>query len=542
MIKKLLIYAFIILIISCASDYKRAPDGGERDEIAPEVEYITPPVGETNVSKDYQIDIDFNEFIKYSSTRDAITISPTEVEENTEIDWGERSVSLDFNNLPENTTVVAAITTVLKDEQGNNLSENIIIPFSTGNNIDSGQVKGSADIYFDKDIAKKLSYRNTLAYLYDYATFTDTTLRKTKPSYKLGFDENNKFNFKYLSDKKYLLLVFSDLNRNGILDIDNDEPFNASIVNIDVSKENYYFLSKKDTIPPSIDKVDLLNSELLKVTFTEPLGYDGNFVDSVKFVDSEKNYYKNELFIPENGKELYILTDSLKNGEYAELKFKMIKDVNRNSADSLFLKRNFFVSDTITTQKLDFLKRFTPTLTEDDTLKIYFNKDDISSLSFYKFETQKDSIDENITDNVIKNPFYAMLIPNKVDMAEGKQILMISSPSDTLYYNNLNIKDLKGKGSISGEISNFKYTCRVYFENIGQKQSSYLKIVDNNEFKVSLEPGNYKISAIEDKDGSGDFTLPDFKNSFTSERATVYQDTVRVRKNWETSGIILELK
>jgi hypothetical protein len=180
---------FIFLISSCAQQV--APLGGPKDEKYPVLVDAKPNNMSTRFPKEGQkISIKFNEFVRLKDATQQIVISPPPLGEKAPtIQENGKNIEILFNEvLQRNTTYTINFGNAITD-----VHEEMAIPdfkyvFSTGENLDTNYIKGKILNAFTLKPEK-----DVIVALYDYASFTDTTIYKKKPSYFIRTKEDGTY-------------------------------------------------------------------------------------------------------------------------------------------------------------------------------------------------------------------------------------------------------------------------------------------------------------------------------------------------------------
>ena len=554
MLKKL--YLFILHIIiavvvfSCASDYQKAPSGGESDNIAPTVISSFPPNGATRQERDLDVKIEFSEYLKFASTKKAITISPLTAAESSEIIWGEKSVDIEFRDLEDSTTVLVIVNTSLQDSRGNGLSDNYVLTFSTGAVIDSTSFSGTAKFAIEDNSLVEMTPNKIKVLVYRCKDVLDGGFIMSSPIYSIGVNKEFAFNLPHLKKDLYLSLVFQDDNNNDRLDIDEGELYSFGSGIVDLRKNNdckdLFICGKADTLAPFIKDISAENVDLLKIEFSEPILTDMAIIDSV--IMDQKNIFKYECRKSGDRKYLYVQVDSLEENKEITLYTTFFKDEYGNEVNPKMRKRMVVLEDEVARDTLHLVGKVATRIAIDDTLMINLNK--ISQTAILKlFPTEESKKTYSLNEKAKKVDFGYKIPIIDLGIEEGRYKFLVESDGDTLYYNNFFIEKSVGFGYISGTVTSVSKLDEIVllFDEVGKKNKTgsrkKLLLKGNGSYKVDLRPGKYTVSAYFDRDRDGYYSAGKIKNSdkkmndiFFSEKAIFLPDTIQVRKNWESSG------
>ena len=205
---KLFILIFIaalsipLLFNSCAN--VKAPTGGPRDTIPPELVRSTPKTQTVNFDGN-SIQLEFNEFIKVDKIKTQLVITPR-LDKEYKVKQINKRVELQFqedNPFVENTTYTFNFENVIKDLTEGNAWQDAKIVFSTGPELDSLSIQGSV-----KDLLTQQSLKNATVALYNAQ---DTLGPLTdKPMYFGKTDENGEYLLENLAPLSYTIYAIQD--------------------------------------------------------------------------------------------------------------------------------------------------------------------------------------------------------------------------------------------------------------------------------------------------------------------------------------------
>jgi len=125
---------------SCAK--KGFPEGGPLDKTPPEITVTTPASGDVSVPRTATLQIDFSEPVNREKLLPNLFISPA-LAGTPELKWSKRSVVLRWDDsLRADITYRVTIGVKVEDRHRNTLADPYTFAFSTGPQIDSGQIVG----------------------------------------------------------------------------------------------------------------------------------------------------------------------------------------------------------------------------------------------------------------------------------------------------------------------------------------------------------------------------------------------------------------
>lgn len=252
LVRRLIRLAATAAIAACASP--QTPPGGPVDEDAPQLVRIRPDSNATNVRGD-AIGFDFDEVISErpqgaQSLAELFLISPSTGPN--ALSW--RRTRLEVKprgGLKPNTTYSVVMLPGLTDLEGNVDSVGTSVVFSTGPSIATGRLQG---VVFDW-MAERSAPR---AFIEAFALPDSTRY--------LGFaDSTGRYLLEHLPPGQYHLRGLVDQNRNRLLD--PREAFDTMTVTLADSLRVALHAVSRDTLGPSIERVELVDSLTLRVRF-----------------------------------------------------------------------------------------------------------------------------------------------------------------------------------------------------------------------------------------------------------------------------------
>ncbi|TDL99692.1 MAG: hypothetical protein C4K58_00070 [Flavobacteriaceae bacterium] len=208
----------LFFVVSCAK--VSTPTGGEIDKTGPRLLQMSLENFSTQVQTDLKlITFDFDEFVSLGGKE-----SPVVTPNGASISFSPKGMARKYvevkfgKPLLENTTYTINFgKSIVDNNEKNPMDSTFIFVFSTGKSLDSLKLSGTVSSLLDKEPSKNLK-----AHLYKAEGFNLDSLQKNTPMYVSEIKENT-YQFQYLSNLPYKLVVFEDQNQNASPDLDQEK-------------------------------------------------------------------------------------------------------------------------------------------------------------------------------------------------------------------------------------------------------------------------------------------------------------------------------
>ena len=544
---------FMFFLSGCAS--KGPISGGDVDDIPPIIVEIFPENLSLSVNRDIKVKFKFDERMNRSSVEKAIFISPVPESKPDYIWNGYKNLTLNFSNeLQTDRTYVISIGSGATDEHKNKMEGGFDLAFSTGDRLDNGTISGEVFGYFNKS--------KVLLFAYLLKDSVDFEPADFNPDYITQPGNLGEYRFKHLAYGRYRVFAVEDLDENGKYFIGKDR--------IAVSTKNDAFLTKSDTSSTfsfyGFSSIDTLNPVIVSVlpvdnshlTFRslEPLVLP-EVIDSIWAINNADNEKVVPSLIYPDIKDVNLVhlhIDKLNDDTEYDLYFGALMDSSGNKMDSISLRKSFTSSteqDTTPPQLLSVTPhRGDKLVYTEDHITINFNEAVLK-------ESMLSALKIFISDSISVNYDLISKYPNKWEAfsAEGwdyggnyiirmnlEEIsdLRGNSMSDSLWSSNFQVVANDIFGIISGTvIDDFEdevdiHLTAVPLNNKAREMNVKLDSDGNFQFDKVL-PGKYFLSAYQDSDENGTYSLGSPVPYTISERYFQGSDTVYVRSRWETT-------
>lgn len=524
MFTRVLLFACVfVFFISCAK--RGMITGGDKDSIAPVLKMSLPKNFSTQFTGN-EIKLQFDEYVKLKDFSKQLIVSPP-LEKNVLVYPQTASKSFVFkisDTLKPNTTYSFNFGESIQDNNEGNTLKPFVFVFSTGDYIDSLELKGKIKENLLKEVEGK-----TTVMLYEYnKSYSDSLIYKKKPYFVCqASDETKEFNFKNVKAGTYKLIAIQDKNNSYTF-----EP----------KEEKIAFYPEPITIPDSAFYImELFKEELITKTYKPTqnsgskyiMGYQGDITNigiSLIEKDTEKKLKYNkiqdkdslEIWLPKIEKDTIEFNVTLPNSTN---KFKVA--YKKQKIDTLSL------SSTIS-GNLPFREKFkilssTPIEKIDEAKFKLLNKDSLEV---------KHNIQLNEKELIIhfeKQPLekYTFLLDDEavVDIYENK------SKAQTFSFSTKNTTDY---GNLKIKLENIKaYPILIQLTDDKGKTlaENYLEKGNITEFQL-LDPNEYNLRIVYDVNANGKWDTGNFLNKKQPEEVFHFPKKITVRPNWDVEQAV----
>ena len=530
-LKKLLflsVFAIAITFSSCAK--KGRPSGGPKDETPPLFVIANPPYKTINF-KEKQIKIEFNEYIKLKDVNSQLIISPPQKNRPLISPQGGASKYITIkiiDTLLPNTTYTFDFGNSVEDNNEGNKLENFKYVFSTGNYIDSLNLKGSVKNSYASD---KVENIKMLLYKAD-TSYRDSTVYKRKPDYVTSTLDSSSYRFSNLKEGKYFLFALKDAAGDYLFDPRRDQL--GFLKDTIVLPRDSIILKQialfKQEIPYSFKRA----SELRKGQLI--FGYEGLAKDlKIDVLSDVPTNFKTISFFEKDKDSLNLWHSPI---EKDSLVFKV---TNGSVIDTTVVKLrkkelDSLVVTPVTRGYLEFKDTllFSPNnpITKIDTTKIVFIDKDTLKVPYTPFISK--------TENKV-----GILFDKKYD---GNYNITIEPKALTDIFNQVNdtiklrfkTKKPEDYGDITYSIQNPKNKSLI-IELIDENNNLEGKALVNSSTLVSfkfLKAKKYTVRVIYDDNNNGKWDTGNYFNRSQPEKVEYFHKDYEVRLNFSYNEII----
>jgi hypothetical protein len=322
---------FTALALSCAN--QAPPGGGPADTEPPQIFTASPRNGQLNAGRAATVDIRFSEWIDKAGAAGAVSVFPAPPRGFDVKASKNRLTVTPREPLKENTTYHVVIGTSLRDLRNNALKSPINIVFSTGAELDSGEVDGSVTSLDKLPGALKAGL-----YMED-GDWTDARYFAA-PDYAAQCDSAGTFKFSNVREGRYRLIAFDDQYRAGRLRM-RDTCFAALEKTIAVTKT-------RQTVRLYPAESDTSKSSMLVDTSISNASKSGVLVDTSTISASELdaladtsiiNVSKLDVLMPDTSEMVVSIIDTSKADVTSKTDVSTIDTLNSDTSKTAADKR-----------------------------------------------------------------------------------------------------------------------------------------------------------------------------------------------------------
>lgn len=551
---KVFIPIFVIFIfINCAS--QGPPTGGPVDKTPPQVIDTYPKKDSTSVKRLDEVVFQFSEDMNDLSSLNNIFISPPM---KFETEWNDTEVLhiILKDSLKENQTYVVTLGTHIQDLRKNGLERAYNLAFSTGEELDHGQIEGRVQIN-EKD--KKLS-------VFAFRAVDSTLVFNRVPDYISQVSETGHFSLKYLKSGKYFVFIVHDKNNNLLIDSETEDVgIPSKSISLTENQLRYFGLRFQttliDTTRPNCITLRSISNTNTRLNFSERLADIHKLTKSIVIQDSINGNNIDIKAIAENidnDQLIDIYTDSLILDTTYKLSVSEFYDISGNAG-----KDTSFYFTPFTKGKEDSLKivEWSPAdssknIDPRDKIYIEFNKPveaKIIKKSFALFTNENEKVN---TEVIPTSPFeyiISPITPFTLDSTYHMELYTSKLRSiwnqtmpDSTHSRVFSILDGSTFGAIRGEVVNAGEDADLVIitvNDIKAKESIFKTTAkqDGSFYLPQIPEGQYHLSYFLDSDSSLDYSHGTLYPFTFSEFFADYQDTITVRKRWEVEGLKLHI-
>lgn len=530
-----------LLILSCAAI--QSPPGGPEDTTPPYLITVS-PANETIEFSGGEILLQFSEYMDENSLKKSLRVFPI-LRQPLDVKFRGEDILLRLpNTLSPNQTYVITVSRDLKDEHGVPLAEPIHLAYSTGTQIDHGQISGVVS-----------GSENASVHLWKHSANTQPdSLYFTEPDYITNVTDAGTYLFQYLSPGSYHILAIGNEGAGRALD--------PTRMRYGMFWEKSVIVSEKDSVShvnmllhKDVSKQRLLRGEWLesnwgKLIFsnavTETNLKPGGVIERESGENLDFSWFVNSL----DSTQVILISDSLLTpGEKLRILINITDENQTKAADTSAV--TVIVPEKPDTTWLDLLSpkqtlKLSPDKTETPSVSLVFSKPVEKSRSPFGLAlTKEDSVAIAVIEEWV-NSMCLNIYP--VDGWEPNSTYQVTLTQDsTAMATRATFKDslttivIKttepiGYGVLRGQTDiPWCKNCRVNLTSADNSTFTLSECVNSaTVFEFNHVPeGTYFLMIYNDQDQNNSYTFGDAIQNVVSEQFWQIPDTVDIRANWD---------
>lgn len=556
-----LISTFIFFLFSSCAQVV-SPGGGPLDKTAPKVVKYLPDSAQLNFNSK-SVQIIFDEYIQLKDLNNQLVISPP-LNKTPDINVKSKTLTIDLKDqdLKPNTTYSIYFGNALQDMNENNSKENFRYIFSTGNYIDSLNVKGKVENAFDHKTQKGLL-------VMIYTDLSDSTAYNNQPDYFTKTNVDGTFEIPNIKAGKYKIVAINDLNGNYKYDGDAESiGFYSDIIDPSTKQEIKIALFQEPTKKIFVKKyfhsqygkiIVVLNQGTDSIHLTNISNTDKGVQEFTEFSITKdtliywvKNYQKDSLMLQVNDGNKIIDTlefkmitreEALKSKKNS-FKLKLLN--NFNGVQNVELKRNPELKFVFSQPIASINEKAFVDLKEDTLLMkhLSYNTDayfGINSVFISLWDSTVYIEDPNKSGAFVLAPVRS----SRIGLKENTKYHLFIPPgsfTDIFGLTNDTIKvDFKTReqkyyGSLKLSITISKTSGNYIVQLMDEREHIIREDVIHTSQQIAYEylhPQKYKLKIIYDSNSNSKWDTGNYLKNIPPEKVLYNSELIMIRSNWD---------
>ena len=529
--KRLLLLAFTVslslLLHSCANI--APPSGGNKDIKNPKVTR-TFPINNSTKFRGKKVIYVFSEWIEENKIKEQIIITPRLENYETVVNKNTLTINFDTAGLKKNTTYYFNLREGVKDLTEGNKADSTTLVFSTGEYLDSIEVKGNVK----KALENTVEINNTVN-LYEV---TDTfDIVKSTAVYQTKTEINGNFSITNIKPGKYSIYAFKDENNNNKFEPNKEYiAYETKELTLSNSLSDIYFnLVKEDHERTKIKFIDKKKKSIIELEFNK----------EIKDLTIKQLKGNNRLLLPYiNGKKVKLYPNTI-NNDSTMLEIESKDELNNIGKDTVNLVFNYTDTSkctysTIPSNSSELEPKQEIEIQLSRPYKIFKNN---ISLKLGKTEYKNDELLKIATIKEDKL-FGKILLTPKNEWNDSLKIIIYPTsfePINGYFKDTIKLKyipkSLEKYGSIGGKVE--CSSDKIIVELTSKEGKTIKQIFGKKDFLFNyLTDGEYKIRVIEDTNQNKKWDQGDYRTRTLLESIYHYPDIIKLKSSWE----ILDVK
>ena len=518
----ILFFSLFLILVGCAR--RGRPEGGPKDEDKPIMVKADPAFESLHFDSD-EIKIYFDEYIKLKDITSQLVISPPLKYPPVISPLGTPSKFIKIkikDTLQENTTYTFNFGQSIIDNTEGNILDNFKYIFSTGDFIDSLEVKGTIKDAFEL----KMEENPTLMLYQVNENFNDSIIYKEKPMYVGRTIDSVNWNITNIKAGKYLLVALNDVSKNYKFNVKEDKiGFQSKYIS--VPNDTTYEISLfKEILPFKIQTkpVEATKGHIL-------FGYQGNASDfSVKTISKTLSNFKSvSVFDKEKDTLHYWFNNYEKDSILFTLSKKEVFDtvkvkLRSDEIDSLSIKNG--VGGTLHLRDTFKFLTNVPIFIIDTTKISFINKDSLQVKYDIILSKYKNEIIFNF-EKELQNKYTIQLLPGAItdifdvknDSLKAQFITKKTSDYSSIFLSLHNIESYP----IIVDLMNDK----------GKVVVSYFAEYEQEYKFENLLPSRFMVRIIYDTNHNKKWDTGNFLLKQQPEKVYYFKNIINAKANWE---------
>lgn len=528
-----IVFLLVVFAASCATI--ETPEGGPRDTKGPKIKKSNPE----NLSKNFKgktFVLEFDEYIEIKDLNNELIVSPPLKNLPEGKRKGKTFIFSINDTLAENTTYNFNFGNAIRDlNEANALDSNLFV-FSTGDYIDSLEIKGKV---IDAFTLKPEEGLNIML----YKNLDDSIPYKQIPHYITKSKKEGNFKLTNLAHGKYKIFVLKDQNSNYLydqpgeliafddLDVSLDSNINLNLRFFEEDKNNQFVKSFRAR---DFGKAEIVLNKKLSNYNVEFLSPKINFFDDPQLKGDTINLWFYDF--KENDSLLFVLSDTLGFSDTLQLDLKGSPIKAEDSEREQRRKKNLTtLSASLNASSSSGLDIFTdlqlkfgrPVQLKDGSKIIFSKKSDTILVNNFAFD--KNQRVWQIKHDWQKDSTYKLLI------LPGAFSDFFAFENDTLKFE-FKVKTEKDYGLVNLKVNTPDATLNYVLEITNERGNIFKTIAFKGNLETVIEkivPGKYNLRLLQDNNGNGKWDTGDYLKKQQPEKMLYYSKPLDIRQNWD---------